>query len=254
MTFIKSALFLFIFSISAISHAQILNAEEFRLDEDSSNLWVGNAEFGFSAKKQQTDVFTVSSKANTAYLTDKHSYMFLGYLNVVKVASSNVISEGYGHVRFNFLRRKIFSLEQFNQLQFDQGRGMKVRGLLGANLRFRIKSNDRWEFAVNSGLMYEDELWEGTNGLISNVNVKSTTSGTWRYKISKVISVFMIAYYQARFDQFFKPRFISDSSLQINLTSKFFFRAQYVATFDAAPIIENNKLIYNFSNTLGYNF
>lgn len=254
MKFLQCLVFSILCLSGPVCFSQILNAEEFRLDDDTMNVWIGTAEFGFSAKKQQTDVFTISSKANTAYLTNKHSYMFLGYLNVVKVANANVISEGYGHVRFNFLRRKLFSLEQFNQWQFDQGRGMKSRGLFGANLRFRIKSNDRWEFAVNSGLMYEDEVWEGENNLISNVNLKSTTSGTWRYKISKVISVFMIAYYQARFDQFFRPRFITDSSLQINLTSKFFFRAQYVATYDAAPIIDNNKLIYNINNTLGYEF
>ncbi len=235
--------------------AQILNTERFRLDADSAKIWMGVAEFGFSAKKQQTDVFTLSSKANTAYLSKKHSYMFLGFLNLVKVANTNVISEGYGHIRFNFFRKKLFSLEQFNQWQFDQGRGMNSRGLIGSNVRFRVKSTDKWEFALNSGLMYEDEIWENSEGnFISNVNLKSSSSATVRFKINEIMSFLMISYYQARFDRFFTPRFITDASFQLSLTSKFALRAQYTATYDADPIINISKLIYSINNTLVYKF
>lgn len=238
-----------------VAQAQILNTERFRLDKDTARIWMGTAEFGLSAKRQQTNVFTFKSKGNVAYLSEKHSYMFLGYANLVKVANSNVISEGYGHLRFNFLRRKLFSIEQFNQWQFDQGRGMNSRILSGANVRYRVKSTDKWEFGMNTGLMYETEEWENDFGeMVPNENIKSSTSVSLRYKVSKNFSYIMISYYQARFDDFFNPRVTLDASMQLAINQHLSLRGQFVGMYDAIPVIEINNLIFSVNNTLVFKF
>lgn len=235
--------------------AQILNVEKFRLDADTSKVWLGSIGMWASGKRQQTNVFTFLNKTNIAYLSEKHSYMFLGYLKLIKVAGSDVISEGYGHMRFNFFRKNKFSLEQFNQLQYDMGRGMTRRGLIGLSGRYEIASNEKIEFAAASGLMFEDEVWEESDSTnIANVNLKSSSNLILTWKIKKWLTFLGITYYQARFDRYFKPRLITDASLQFAFTDKFGLRLQYVATYDSEPIIPIDKLIYAVNSTLVFKF
>lgn len=236
---------------TSLSFGQILNVEKFRLEEDTSNVWIGNINFGLSMKKQQTQVLSLGSNYNVAYLSDLHSYMFLGNFNLIQVENTDVISEGYGHLRFNFLRKRKLSLEQFNQLQYDKGRGMIFRGLVGADLRVRLISNDNLNISANTGAMYETEEWRDENGtLIPNNNLKSTSNLTVRWNITESLAFMSITYYQARFDRFFRPRLITDTSFQIQINERFSFRTQYVATYDDDPVVDQANFIYSLENKL----
>ena len=243
-----------IFNIS-IAHSQILNIESYRLEKDTSNVFLGNIGFGYSSKKQTVSVSRYNTNINSAFLSKYHGYMLLSNLALIKISNQNVLSEGYAHLRFNFLRKKILSPEQFNQIQYDKGRGMDSRFLAGLCLRWRIFTSETWSISANTGLMFEKETRSKSPISATTSLIKSTTNITIKAKLSPSLNWFMINYYQARPDaNFVKPRLITDTSLQFKINKRFAFNTQYVATYDDNPIIDIPKLIYSINSSIQYNF
>ena len=254
--FMKKILLIIIgcFFGQCLIHAQILNIEKFRIDKDTFNIFVGNVGLGVMARQQKTDVFTLSSKANAAYLSKKHSYLLLNTLSIVKVEGVEAANNGYAHLRFNLFRQHKISFEQFNQIQFDVGRGLDLRRLLGTSLRLRLIYNDKMSLAFNTGVMGEYERWNGQE-VIRNTFFKSTSNITFQYNLSKSVFLFLISYYQARPQYYFsRPRFISDSRLVFNINKQFSFSFQFESTYDSYPIIDIQNHIYTIKNNLNFRF
>ena len=258
---ISALLLFFIFNFS--TQAQIMNIERFRLDKDTFNVWMGNIGFGFSNKKQKVAMFQYNANANIAYLSRRHSYMTINYIKFIKVEKTDVLSEGYTHWRINFMRRKFLSYEPFVQFQYDLGRGLQYRQLAGFSFRFNVHSQDKVNVGFNTGAMWEVEEWKGavlrfpleTDSTRAQTNfIKSTTNLFAKIPLSKQVTFFSIMYYQARFDDFFHPRFINDTQLQIALGKHFAFNSQFTSTLDAAPILQNNGFVYSLSSSLNYRF
>ncbi|HEY8402801.1 MAG TPA: DUF481 domain-containing protein [Cytophagaceae bacterium] len=248
---------------SHLANGQILNIEKFRLDTDSSNVWMGNLNLGFTSKKQNTTVTTINSTVNLVYLSTKHSYLTIGRVNFIFVEDSKLISEGYGHVRANLWRKKTLSHEPFFQYQFDIGRGLHKRLLYGFTFRVQLKAHDKYTLGLNSGVMYEEELWRGEvirksflieEGIAETKFLKNTTSLSLRATLSPQVSLFLTTYYQARFEDFFRPRVISDISLMLKISNRFAFTNTFVSNFDAAPILAENEFVYTFNSTFTIKF
>lgn len=250
--------FNFLFSI-LYCKAQILNIEQFRPDKDTANLWLGNIAFGFSSKKQLNTVVTLSSDANVVYLSEDNSYMCINHINLVTASGSKLVSEGYSHLRFNFNRKHFISYEPFLQLQYDLGRGLDVRKLGGFTFRSDLRSVEKFVLAFNTGIMYENEIWRGevlrfetdtSKTRAQTKFLKSTSNMSVKIGIGKNITLFSIAYYQARFNKFFQPRLITDVQLKFSFNRFIAFAIGFSSTFDALPIVDKNNFVFTFSNSL----
>ena len=150
---------LFLLFVNTIVYGQMLNIETFRLEKDTSKIFVGSIGFGYMNKKQINSMTQYSTTDNCSYLSKLHSYMVMSNLTIVKNGSQNLVNQGYIHLRMNYFRKKLFSIEQFSQIQYDKGRGLNSRYLTGVSMRYRIHSNDKWYASINNGIMYEDENW-----------------------------------------------------------------------------------------------
>lgn len=245
---------LFITLISYCASGQILNVEKFRLDADTSNAILGNIGMTYSFKKQKTNVSRYGGDASVVYLSEKHSYMLLSNLALVNVAESDVVSEGYAHLRLNFFRRNKISIEQFNQIQYDVGRGLSQRALSGVGLRWQAVKSKKMELAIGSGAMFEHEVWSGDTNQITNDFVKSSTVINCNISLAKNVSFLGIAYYQARKYGILNPRITLDTTLLISISKKFSFKNQFTMTYDAAPVIQAGELIYALESGINYQF
>lgn len=240
-----------------------MNIERFRLDKDTANIWMGNLGFGFANKKQKVGMLQYNAYTNVAYLSDKHSYMSINYVKFIKVEKADVISDGYTHWRINFMRRKLLSYEPFVQLQYDYGRGLRYRQLMGFSFRLNIHSHENINVGFNTGAMWEEERWKGVvlryqmpddSTRAETSFIKSTSNLFLKATFSKHVTLFSIMYYQARFEDFFRPRFISDTQLQFSVGKHFGFNTQFTSTIDAAPIVEKNNFVYALTSSLSYKF
>jgi hypothetical protein len=259
---------IFFLLTSTLSSAQIMNIEKFRLDKDTSNVFMGSTGFGFSSKKQQNTVFEYDAFFNLAYLSKKHSYMTINYSQLQQANTKNIISEGYTHFRINFFRHQLISYEPFVQFQYDLGRGLYNRNLGGFSFRLNVIKNDskhhnKIELGINTGAMYEYEHWQGNvlrfpsaldSARAYTHFLKSSTSLFAKASLHENITLFSIFYYQARFDDYFRPRFVSDIQLVFNISKRFSFSNKFTSTLDAAPIVQNNNFIYTLSSNLVIKF
>lgn len=241
--------------------AQIVNVERFRLDLDTANLWLGNAGLGLNIKKQQNNIYTYNGSLSTVFLTERHAFISLNYFKLLRQDKTNLLKDGYVHLRANLLRRRRLSYEPFVQYQMDQGRGLYFREIYGVAVRLRLWAGKQGYMSANSGLMYEKENWRGTilrfetdSGMAQTVFIRSTSNITARINLTNGISLFLVTYYQARPDYFWRPRLISDVQVQLRINRYLAFNSQFVATLDAMPVVAGNTFVYTLNNSLLISF
>ena len=246
-----------------LSFAQIANIEKFRLDKDTSNLWLGNIGIGFASKKQKNIVNEYNAYFNLVYLSKNHSYMTLNHSDLKQVDKFRYISEGYTHWRINFFRRHRISYEPFVQFQYDKGRGLINRNLYGFSFRLQLikvkKEKDKLDIGISTGAMYEKEDWTenviryalpGDTSRAQTLFVKSTSNLFARASLHEKITLFTSVYYQARFEKFNKPRVVSDIQLVFKVTKLISFTTGFVSTYDSYPIVDGNIFTYKLNGTL----
>ncbi|HVD98701.1 MAG TPA: hypothetical protein VNB90_10905 [Cytophagaceae bacterium] len=246
--------------VPSILQAQIANIEKYRLDKDTSNAWLGNTGLGLASKKQQNTVNEFSAYLNVVYLSGKHSYMTINYTDLQQVNKFNFISEGYTHWRANFFRKQFVSYEPFFQLQYDKGRGLDSRNLYGLSFRFNLlhrnKDRKKLDITVSTGLMYEEEYWQGKVLRFGEANdstrahtqfIKSTSNFFLRAALHENITLYTSIYYQARFEKFTHPRIVSDIQCVFKITKKLSFSTTFGSTYDALPIVAGNVFTYKLS-------
>jgi hypothetical protein len=261
---IKLITFLSLIFVPLFAEAQIMNIEKYRLDKDTSKIWMGNMGFGFASKKQQNIVNEYNAYLNLAYLSKLHSYMTINHFNLQQLNSSSFVSEGYAHLRLNFFRKNLISYEPFVQYQYDLGRGLLYRNLYGLSFRMNLFRNrtkeekDKHNIGIGTGVMYEEEYWKGTvlrfaeEGDTTHAHtrfIKSTTNVFAKVTLHKKITLFGTVYYQARFEKFTCPRIVSDVQFVFKVTNGLSLTTQFASTFDSLPIVAGNIFTYTLSGS-----
>lgn len=240
--------------IGHLANAQILNIEKARMDNDTLEAFIGNANFNFTLKQKNAQIISMRSILNLTHATKKHNYIFIGNLHLIKVEGRDVISDGSSHVRWNIMKRKKFSYELFGQAQYDQARGMRHRYLAGGDIRARLRYSDKITMAAATGVMYENERWELNEIGANREYIKSTSYLSIQNRFTKSLEVNCISYYQARFDRFFKPRITADINMNLRITKLFSFNSKFSMIYDAIPVVPVRNLFYTFSNGVTVKF
>ncbi|WP_162426454.1 DUF481 domain-containing protein [Pontibacter pudoricolor] len=269
-------LFLAVFFLSIINvtevSAQILNIERARIDRDSGNYITGKAGFNFSmfnrnaGKNNPNNFLQLTFNGDVAYISAKHSYLLLNYYNYLLVNYDNkeqrntVASNGYAHLRVNLHRRRRLSYELFAQAQSDRARGLEVRGLAGAGLRFALLRRENTNLFIGSGLMHEYEKWESPEegeGILTSNLPKLTNYISNKSLINSHVSTEAIVYYQTGYDGkigAFRNRVSGDANLLFKLNNTLSFRTGFNCTFENKPIVPVTRFVYAITNGIQVNF
>lgn len=256
-------LILFIFPFTL--HGQILKIEKAGLDADTAGVFKGNigADFNINNRSAtpEEDIIYRGLEANIdlSYLSAKHAYILLNKLNYYKITNSPVISTGYIHGRVNFLRKKKLSYELFSQLQYDEGRRMPLRYLLGGGIKIKMLDGTKGSLFAGIGLMNEIEHWKpfGTEDLIEKQIWKNTSYLSGSIIPSKNFKINITSYYQGGYDDesdIFRSRISGDLQISAKITGKLAFTTNFVLLYESDPIININPLVYSLTNGLNFNF
>jgi hypothetical protein len=250
----KKLLFMCLIVMPWLGQAQILNIEKSRLNNDSTEHLLGNVAARFSMQKRTVLVFSGQLNTNFNYNTKNHSFIGIGTWHLVKSETADLISDGYAHLRANWLREKVLSYESFAQAQYDAIRGMNHRYLLGANMRFRFGHTDKRTFLLALGGMMEWEEWLSEGVVFPSNYFKINSYFMWQQQLTPSLDFNIGGYYQARPKLFFSPRITGDAYLNIKVTSKLSFNTRFSMIYDAIPVIPIDKLVYSWQNGVAYNF
>ncbi|MEM6840675.1 MAG: DUF481 domain-containing protein [Bacteroidota bacterium] len=261
-----AATLLSFFTINACL-GQILNVEKNRVKGDSANYFLGTIGLSFNANNQsltaegaeQTFV-GLTANSDVAYFSTYHNFLLIGQLQYNATNEAAINSAGYGHFRINWLRKNIVSYENFVQIQYDQGRGMGGRQLVGGGVRFRIYREEKSSLFAGTGIMREREEWErpgAEGGLVELSLWKSSNYLTSRLQLRDNIAFGSIVYFQTGYDpdrDFFRHRISADLNILVNITSKLALQTSAGLAYENRPIVPIPKFVYRVTNGLQLNF
>lgn len=251
----RVGLFLLMVVVALGAKAQIFNFEKLRPNIDTSHVWKASFAAGFDMRKKTTQTVNVTAQAGAYYLSEKHSYIIMGDYGITRVDQNNIFEQGYLHYRTVLNRKSKIAYEPFIQLQYDLGKGLKRRHLVGGNVRINFYNDTTVTLSMGSGFFYENENWIATEtSTLLNENLKSNNYVSVKWKINSWSSFLMTGYYQAPVHRFLNPRLIMDSNIQMNFTKNFTYDIRVETNVDRNPVVESGRLTYRVVTGFRYSF
>ena len=188
----------------------------------------------------------------------------LSQLQYNATAEQDINSTGFAHLRVTFLRKRPLSYETFGQFQYDQGRGLVFRRLVGGGLRMRIYQEENSNLHMGTGIMHEWETWEvpdaleETAGAEATLNLwKSSSYLSSRVVLTRYLSLNAIAYFQTGYDdqiETFRHRLSLDMNILTKITSRLSFRTTAGVTYENRPVVPITRLVYAVTNGIQLSF
>lgn len=266
MGFLRYTLLFAAIMQALIAHAQILNVEKSRLDDDTSKNFNGGFELEFVLNNRSADrdnqiqFIGISMESDLNYLSENHSYILISNLDYSSVTGDPIIRTGFVHLRANFLHKKDISYENYTQLQFDLGRGLTVRWLAGGGLRFKLIESKKRNLFLGTGIMYEHEQWEDPtqeSRVVTRDILKSSNYVSTFLKISDHVDLNLTSYYQVGYDQIsdvFRHRISFDTGLSFEVSKVITFTTTFIYAYENRPIVPIVKYLYVLNNGIKINF
>lgn len=255
---------LFLYAITSLG--QILKVDKGSLLLDSSGITIGNLGLNFnvhnrSATAEEEITFVgLTATSDIVYLSEKHAYISINNIHYNKATGGPLSSNGYSHLRANFLRKRKFSYETFLQVQYDDGRNMPFRFLIGGGLRLRLLESARTNLHMGVGVMHETERWKSFvdgDPVIEKSIIKTSDYIGITTKLSEQVNFHLIAYYQGGMDMqddVFRNRISGDFQFQIMVTDRLSITTSLTCQYEDEPIIPIKRTVYSLTNGLLWKF
>jgi len=253
-------------SVSIICNAQILKVDKGKLLLDSSRLFVGNIVMNFDIHNKsatsEEEITFVGLKGTTdlVYLSKKHAYISINNIQYFKSTGGPLSSNGYSHFRINFLRINRLSYETFTQAQYDDGRNMPFRFLIGGGLRVRLNDSQKFSIHAGVGAFNEIEHWKNIatdNSIITKQIIKTSDYVGLSTTLNDYVSLMLTVYYQGGYDKkddVFRNRISSDFQFKVKVTNKISLLTSLAFQYEDKPIIPIRQLVYSVNNGLIWEF
>jgi len=262
-THLTVCLLLVLFAVTG--NAQIINID--KTDTTAyvrKAAWNGNISLDLEADKQKSTLFDASNFLNMSLQKWHELFILSASDRFTYAGSNNYLNKGYVHLRWRHNYKAQLHPESFVQYQWDDALGMLHRFVAGENLRYNFWHRRAWEMSVATGVMYEDELWNYTAVDSSKIPVPATNQHSrelksnnyikWEGKISTTSNISIIVFYQAAFNDFFKPRISGVVNFDTEISKHFALGIKYNGLFDAGPVVPIFKFYYSYSTSLEYKF
>ncbi|WP_181307237.1 DUF481 domain-containing protein [Rufibacter sp. XAAS-G3-1] len=240
--------------------------EKARVEKDSSHYFTGKLGVNLNlfnsaiGKEGETDHFLgLTGNGNIGYVSEHNTYLLLASYNYVRLKGETQIETGYVHGRVTFRRKARLSYEAFTQGQYDYNRGLELRVLAGAGIRFAVVHKENLKFHLGTGLMYEHERWRNLeeNRYINKNIPKLSNYASIRLPLNPFLELSTIHYYQVGYDRaagMGRHRFSGDVSIVMKINSRFQLTTNFSHTYENRPIVPIPNYLYNLTNGIQLSF
>ncbi len=254
---------LLLINLPFYTKGQILNADQFGSQVDSTRHFKGLFEIGANIQKQNTILVALNTKLDLAYWHRQSLYTIVGQFNLFRSGSRNLINGGYAHARMRLQQENWIHPEFFAQYQANGVRGMENRILLGGNIRFRLIKDKNSKLFAGVGYMYEYERWDFSgvsdiSGLTNttpfdNHYTKTNLYVSYAQKLKEVAYFQLIGYFQTRPDRFItSPRLAFQGLLRFQISKHISFTIKYDIFYDALPPVPIDQVFFSFNNKITF--
>lgn len=246
-----------------IINAQIMKTDRVDITADSS-YWTGSIDFMLDVNNQSAtadESFTfvgTTLQADLSFVGNKHLYMLINQLQYFSTGVGPFVSTGYGHFRIHWLRKRTISYENFAQVQYDQGRNMKWRGLTGGGIKLRLFRLQKSYVHFGIGAMFEQERWTDFESVEIEKNLwKMTSYFGSEINVGNAGQLTTTFYYQSGYDPedaVFRNRVSGELEIGFEISKVLGFTSSFNVQYEDKPIVNINRVVYSITNGLTLNF
>jgi putative salt-induced outer membrane protein YdiY len=232
------------------SEGQIVNIENQRLKGNVDG-WSGNFDLSFSIIQNTKSIYQFGNRNKLNYKQDRHNYMLLTDVLVVKSANESFANSGFEHLRYTYDVKKFpfLYLEAFQQGQYNRVQLLAMRFLTGGGARFKVLDQDSSAMSIGTFMMheYEEQLDNITISLM-----RYSLFLTFDFQINKNFGFNCITYYQPAVFNAFDFRVNTEASIRMKITQKLQFKISYNLIYDSEPPATVPNTNYILSNSFSY--
>ncbi|MBA9078404.1 MULTISPECIES: DUF481 domain-containing protein [Rufibacter] len=268
MSFLPRVLSLFsaVVFLAATASAQILNVEKARVERDSSHYFTGKIGVNLNlfnravGKEGKTDHFIgLNGSGSGGYVSEHNTYLLLASYNYVRLKGETQIETGFVHGRVTFNRQNWLSYETYGQVQYDYNRGLELRALAGAGLRFAVVRKENIKLNLGTGGMYEHERWHNLEEerYIKKHIPKMSNYVSVRLPLNPYLEMSSIHYWQFGYDQpsaMMRHRFSGDLSITMKINNRLQLTTNFSHTYENRPIVPIPNYLYSLTNGIQVSF
>jgi hypothetical protein len=133
--------------INNATQAQIINIDKSdTADYNKKTQFNFNFSTGLEVDKQQITLWDATNTAEAMLQKNKDLFLFAASYRFTYNGPDDILNAGYFHLRYRSHYKDKFQPEPFLQYQWDNKRGLEMRYLGGANIRYNMWKGDKLEF------------------------------------------------------------------------------------------------------------
>ena len=202
-------------------------------DRDTTG-WFGYLGLGVNLIKNNKTITSISGNLRAEYLQGKFRILLLTDYNLIRAGEENFIDNGFQHFRLNYKINKRLTYEFFSQIQFNNQVRIKLRGLLGTGLRYRILKKEKQKIFWGLSYMYEYDEIEIVDDEVTffRDHRMSTYLSMTLYPFNENFSISNTTYYQPVLKEFSDVRLSSQTSLRFAISKRLVFTSIFSITND----------------------
>ena len=238
--------------LALMANGQIVNIEQQRIKADTTG-WFGNADISFSLVKNDQQIASLGTDVHVQYVRPKSTWLELGSLNFLKSKNTNLVNDGFEHLRYNYKIKPWLRAEAFSQAQFNSIIKVKFRGLVGAGPRFQLVQKKKVWLALGTLYMYE---YEEVSGEQATIHRDHRLSSYLSFSVfpGKVFSFTSTTYFQPKFTQFSDYRISTENRVNLKINKQLSATISFSLLHDSNPPQDVPQTIYEFKNGIAFSF
>ncbi|MCX6205728.1 MAG: DUF481 domain-containing protein [Bacteroidetes bacterium] len=257
-------IFVLLFCVSIV-YTNSIKGQIINIDKSDTADYNKKAQFNFNfstgleVDKQQTTLWDATNTAEMMLQKNKDLLLFAASYRFTYNGPEDILNAGYFHLRYRSHYKDKFQPEPFLQYQWDNKRGLEMRYLGGANIRYNMWKGDKLEFNAGLGLMYEVERWNydgvDTNKVIldktpiTNKYIKLNSYVRMDWKPNSNNDIAINVFFQTRPDSF-HPRIAPHIQWNINAGKHVGFSISYSGMYDESPVVPIHNFYFSLSNSI----
>lgn len=245
----KQTLIVLLFLSVNCTHAQIMNIEQYRMENDTAG-WAGNASLSLQYLKNTTELVNAGVSVHLQYKAKKCLFLWKTSYILVKAKGENLANDCAQHLRYNYFMNEWLIPELFTQFQFNDALNVNFRWLAGAGPRFRVLHTKPLNLFAAAAYMYEYE--ELINPIVQHNDHRLSCYISFSLKFLNNMNFFSTTYFQPKINEFSDYRLSSQADLKIKISRHFGFTLSYIYFYDTVPAESTPHDTHTMQNTLSF--
>lgn len=249
-----------IFTVTVHSvKGQILYTENFNVILDTSKIVKGSFMPSFRYRNVKKEFIEIENTADVSIRIHNHAVTLANKLEYAIYGEENLMSGGFVYIEYVNIQNKIFALEPFMQIHWQEIRGLDRKYAGGANIRWRILVKPAIGIYAGLGALYEYERWNYSgvpdpssippgSEPVELKQFRGTSYLSFKKQFGELFDFDVSIYYQPAFGgQSMSHRLASSSELTYNITENFGLTVVYQNIYDSSPVVPIDELFHDIN-------